>query len=461
MVGHFNAHKSQCVSPLRVLVRTLELHHFLLRSPAPQVRLQDDFDDLLDNMDAEFQAAAPAARAGQPLTASQQAAADMDEFERQLAMGELDDTNIGGGNGTVAASDGTADETAAPVLTASQQAAAEMDEFERQLAFGDDPPAAGSGSGAAAPGNLATIAAAEIAVPVMTASQQVAAEMDDFERRLALGDDPPAAEDKEDTGAGPQTAPPAVTASQQAAAEMDDFERRLALGDDASPAAAGPAPATAIQRAADGANQQAGNEMPTADEGTAAVIDSQQAAAKADEPVRQLANGEAQSAGRILPCVPSAASQQPVADEHAVQWQLTGGECAPLSAAPPVSAAVASADKLALHAMEGELAPDAGSPAAKRARRPADGGAQSARQATDGSSHPLAQDDPVQRGSQHASRAVDSGLNRDAGSVAHDGPAALEDDHADEDDDMDLADMDDEELLRLVMTQAEDEARRE
>ncbi len=63
------------------------------------LRLQDDFDDLLDNMDAEFQAAEPAA----DITASQQQAADMDEFERQLAMGELDDTGPGGGAATAGA----------------------------------------------------------------------------------------------------------------------------------------------------------------------------------------------------------------------------------------------------------------------------------------------------------------------------------------------------------------------
>ncbi len=61
---------------------------------------QDDFDDLLDNMDAEFQAA-PAAH----VTASQRQAMEMDEFERQLAMGELDDAGPGGGSAAAGASE--------------------------------------------------------------------------------------------------------------------------------------------------------------------------------------------------------------------------------------------------------------------------------------------------------------------------------------------------------------------
>ena len=362
-----------------------------------------------------------------------------------------------------AAADGPTDQAAAPVLTASQQAAAEMDEFERQLALGDDPPAGGA-DGSAAPGGCPAAAAADgqpaAAARVITASQQLAAEMDDFERRLALGDDPPAAEDRLETGAGPQTAAAAVTASQQATVEMNDFERGLALGDDASPATAGPAPATASQRAADAPHQQAGDETPSADGGSPAVTVLQQAAADADELEGQLANGEAQSAEGRLPGVTIAASQ-PAVDADAVQRQLTSGECVPQTATPSVSAAVVSKDKLTLRATEGELASDAGPPAAKRARTSVDGSAYSAPDGTDVPGHSLARNDDVQRGNQRASHTVSSSHHKDAGSDAREGAAAIQDNHGDEDDEMDLADMDDEELLRLVMTQAEDEAARE
>ena len=417
---------------------------------------QDDFDDLLDNMDAEFQAA-PAARVGQPITASQQQAMDMDEFERQLAMGELDDDGPGGG-AAVAAADGPVDEAAEPALTASQQAAAEMDEFERQLAFGDDPtPAAGSGGTAAALDGRAEGAATQAAVPVMTASQQVAAEMDDFEWRLALDDDPPAAEDRQEAADGQQAVAPSSTASQQAAAEMDEFERRLALGDDLPPEVAGPAPAMASRRADDGSHRQptASDETPTADEGSSAVATPQQAPVEAPEAEQQLASTDIQHDRERGPSVPVTDSQQPAANADAVQRQLSTGETAPQTAVPTASASAASTEKLVLHATKGDLAiNEGGSPAAKRARTSVEGSAQSARHQTDRAGPPVTAKDPVQRGGQHAS-------HTDAGSTAHDEAAATEDDQVDEDDDMDLADMDDDELLRLVMTQAEEEAGRE
>ena len=385
---------------------------------------QDDFDDLLDNMDAEFQAA-PAA--GQPITASQQQALDMDEFERQLAMGELDDPgpSSGAAAGAAAAADGPAEQAAPPVLTASQQAAAEMDEFERQLAFGDEPPVAeAGGSAAAAADGQAAVAADQAAVPVMTASQQVAAEMDEFERRLALGDDPP-------------------------------------------PPMAGQAPAAASQRAADGSHRQlaAGDGTATVDEGSTAVTTSQQPAAEAAEEERQLAQNGPQHDREQAPSVPSTGVQQPMADDaDAMQRQLASSEHAPRTAPPTVSAAAASADKLLLHMADGVGASKEGSPGAKRARTSVDGSAavdQSARHERGGPGSSHAEHDPGQQTSQRASHTGAGGHQTDAGSAPHEAAAAMEEDHGDENDDMDLADMDDEELLRLVMTQAEEEAGRE
>ena len=467
-------------------------------------------------MDAAFKAA-PAARPGaeRPLTASQQADAEMDEFERLLATGELDNMNTGHAAAPAgsAADDGAAAaaaQAAPPVMTASQQADAEMDEFERRLALGPDPPmvaalpsmtnqpgaqpvlpvmtasqqadaemdeferqlALGIDPPAAAEPSAPVTASQPAAQPVataMTASQQADAEIDEFERRLALGDDPPAAPDTA-VRLPARPAVPVMTASQQADAEMDDFERRLAFGD-APHSGAAAAPVTAHQQAVAEVNEhgrQVPDGAPDVAAGPSSPKGSQPAADQAGESERQLGSADKLPAGGPEPGRPLSARQQVNAAPGEVHPQLFDGDSAPQTATPSAAALPASGGQQAQRVTEAEPGSDTSPPASKRARLSVGGPAeldQAARRVS-------AMHEPHRRvvdgasplpGSQAASRPPGCGQRTDASSGPHAAAVAdaIRTDTADDDADMDYGDMDDDELLRLVMTQTETQVEEE